>query len=255
MPDVARYIKDEKGRISNVIYPSGIEVKAVYGPEDLEAIGFDYAQGPGQAGHLPLHPQQLRRGLPLARVDHPPVRRLRHAQRHQRALQVPHRQRPDRPQRGLRPAHADGHRLRRSPGRGRGGPGGHGHRLPARLRDRLRRHRPAQGGHRPHHQRRGLHHDGHVRGRGREVRLRHRQDLLHPPERHHQGGPGPGRLDLQPRRRREAHRRHHRVRHHRAAPHLSGVRLRLPHPRESAPPPPRRWPTPSSSPTPTSTKW
>ncbi len=40
---------------------------------------------------------------------------------------------------------------------------------PARLRSPLR-HRHASRGHGSHHQRCGFHHDGHVRGRGREVR-------------------------------------------------------------------------------------
>ena len=38
---VATYIKDEKDAIKEVIYQSGIKVKAVYTPEDLERIGFD----------------------------------------------------------------------------------------------------------------------------------------------------------------------------------------------------------------------
>ncbi len=39
--------------MTNVIYPSGIEVKAVYGPEDLERIGFDYEQD-GNTGLYPF---------------------------------------------------------------------------------------------------------------------------------------------------------------------------------------------------------
>ena len=36
---VAKYIKDEKGAIKEVTYQSGIKVKPVYGPEDLEKQG------------------------------------------------------------------------------------------------------------------------------------------------------------------------------------------------------------------------
>ena len=52
--DVARYIKDEKDQIQDVILPSGIRVKPKYGPEDLEAAGFDYAQDLGEPGEYPF---------------------------------------------------------------------------------------------------------------------------------------------------------------------------------------------------------
>lgn len=52
--DVARYIKDEKDRIKKVILSSGIEVKAKYGPEDLERIGFSYARDLGEPGEYPF---------------------------------------------------------------------------------------------------------------------------------------------------------------------------------------------------------
>ncbi len=51
--DVARYIKNEKGQIEDVILSSGIHVKTKYGPEDLEAIGFDYATDLGEPGEFP----------------------------------------------------------------------------------------------------------------------------------------------------------------------------------------------------------
>ena len=51
--DVARYIKNEKGQIEDVILSSGIHVKTKYGPEDLEAIGFDYASDLGEPGEFP----------------------------------------------------------------------------------------------------------------------------------------------------------------------------------------------------------
>ncbi len=54
MSDVARYIHNDKGEVTEVIYPSGIEVKAVYGPEDLERIGFDYERDLGAPGTYPF---------------------------------------------------------------------------------------------------------------------------------------------------------------------------------------------------------
>ncbi|MCF8076944.1 MAG: methylmalonyl-CoA mutase [Desulfotignum sp.] len=61
---VAKYTKDEKGAIKEVIYQSGIKVKPVYGPEDLEKAGFTYEQDLGAPGDYPftrsLHPQSYR---------------------------------------------------------------------------------------------------------------------------------------------------------------------------------------------------
>ena len=57
---VAKYIKDEKEAIKEVVYQSGIKVKPVYTPQDLEAIGFDYENDLGDPGEYPftrsLHP-------------------------------------------------------------------------------------------------------------------------------------------------------------------------------------------------------
>jgi methylmalonyl-CoA mutase N-terminal domain/subunit len=61
---VAKYHKDEKDAITEVIYQSGIRVKSVYGPKDLEEIGFDYQSDLGDPGEYPftrsLHPQGYR---------------------------------------------------------------------------------------------------------------------------------------------------------------------------------------------------
>ncbi len=61
---VAKYHKDEKDAITEVIYQSGIRVKPVYGPKDLEEIGFDYQSDLGDPGEYPftrsLHPQGYR---------------------------------------------------------------------------------------------------------------------------------------------------------------------------------------------------
>jgi methylmalonyl-CoA mutase N-terminal domain/subunit len=57
---VAKYIRDDKDAIQEVIYQSGIRVKPVYGPDDLEAVGFDYDADLGNPGDYPftrsLHP-------------------------------------------------------------------------------------------------------------------------------------------------------------------------------------------------------
>ncbi|MCU0592323.1 MAG: methylmalonyl-CoA mutase family protein [Desulfobacterales bacterium] len=57
---VARYIKDEKDAIRDVVYQSGIRIKSSYSPRDLEEVGFDYAKDLGDPGEYPftrsLHP-------------------------------------------------------------------------------------------------------------------------------------------------------------------------------------------------------
>jgi methylmalonyl-CoA mutase N-terminal domain/subunit len=57
---VAKYIKNEKDGIDEVIYQSGIRVKPVYTPQDLEEVGFDYEKDLGDPGQYPytrsLHP-------------------------------------------------------------------------------------------------------------------------------------------------------------------------------------------------------
>ncbi|MFH1349955.1 MAG: methylmalonyl-CoA mutase family protein [Pseudomonadota bacterium] len=57
---VATYIKDEKDAIQEVILQSGIKVKPVYTPEDLQRVGFDYQKDLGDPGGYPftrsLHP-------------------------------------------------------------------------------------------------------------------------------------------------------------------------------------------------------
>lgn len=57
---VAKYIRDEKDGIREVVYQSGITVKPAYGPADLEAVGFDYHRDLGEPGEYPftrsIHP-------------------------------------------------------------------------------------------------------------------------------------------------------------------------------------------------------
>jgi methylmalonyl-CoA mutase N-terminal domain/subunit len=61
---VAKYIKNEKDAIEEVIYQSGIRVKPVYTPQDLDEAGFDYEKDLGDPGQYPftrsLHPQGYR---------------------------------------------------------------------------------------------------------------------------------------------------------------------------------------------------
>ncbi len=61
---VAKYVKNEKDAIDEVIYQSGIQVKPVYTPQDLAAVGFDYEQDLGDPGQYPftrsLHPRGYR---------------------------------------------------------------------------------------------------------------------------------------------------------------------------------------------------
>lgn len=61
---VAKYIKDERGAVKEVIYQSGIKVNPVYGPEDLEKAGFTYDKDLGSPGEYPftrsIHPQSYR---------------------------------------------------------------------------------------------------------------------------------------------------------------------------------------------------
>ncbi|MBW2657683.1 MAG: hypothetical protein JRC59_08295, partial [Deltaproteobacteria bacterium] len=44
---VAKYVKNEKDAIEEVIYQSGIRVKPVYTPQDLAEVGFDYEKDLG----------------------------------------------------------------------------------------------------------------------------------------------------------------------------------------------------------------
>lgn len=61
---VATYIKDEKDAIKEVVLQSGIKVKPVYGPDDLERVGFDYKEDLGDTGEFPftrsIHPLGFR---------------------------------------------------------------------------------------------------------------------------------------------------------------------------------------------------
>jgi methylmalonyl-CoA mutase N-terminal domain/subunit len=61
---VATYIKDEKDAIQEVVLQSGIKVKPVYTPEDLDRVGFDYRKDLADPGEFPftrgIHPLGFR---------------------------------------------------------------------------------------------------------------------------------------------------------------------------------------------------
>ncbi len=61
---VATYTRDEKDAIKKVVLQSGIEVKPVYTPDDLERVGFDYETDLGNTGEFPftrsIHPEGYR---------------------------------------------------------------------------------------------------------------------------------------------------------------------------------------------------
>lgn len=51
---VAKYIKDEKDRITDVILQSGIHVKPLYTEDDLKEVEFDYRKDLGNPGEYPF---------------------------------------------------------------------------------------------------------------------------------------------------------------------------------------------------------
>ncbi len=51
---VAKYTKDEKDQITDVMLQSGIHVKTVYGPGDLERVGFSYEKDLADPGTYPF---------------------------------------------------------------------------------------------------------------------------------------------------------------------------------------------------------
>lgn len=61
---VVKYTKNQKDQITDVVYQSGFHVKAVYGPEDLERVGFSYEKDLNDPGQYPftrgIHPEGYR---------------------------------------------------------------------------------------------------------------------------------------------------------------------------------------------------
>ena len=123
---------------------SGIDIKPLYTAADLD--GWDPAEQLGAPGEPPytrgVYPSMYRGRLwTMRQYAGFGTRRV-----HERALQVPARRRPDGTVLCLRPADADGLRLRPSARRGRGGQGRRGDRLDRRHAPAARRH-PARRGH------------------------------------------------------------------------------------------------------------
>ena len=78
---LAKYTKDDKDRIARVEYPSGIDVKTVYGPEDLKRVGFSYEKGSSRSGRVPFHAGHTPRRVPEQALDHAAVFRVRRRQK------------------------------------------------------------------------------------------------------------------------------------------------------------------------------
>jgi methylmalonyl-CoA mutase N-terminal domain/subunit len=51
---VARYVKDDKDKIEDVLLQSDIHVKPLYTPDDLQEVGFDYTKDLGNSGEYPF---------------------------------------------------------------------------------------------------------------------------------------------------------------------------------------------------------
>jgi len=92
---VAKYVKDKKDAIREVIYQSGIRVKPSYSPRDLEEVGFDYAQDSASRANT-VHAQPASAGISQPSLDDPSVHRVRHAGGDQPTLQADDFPRSDR---------------------------------------------------------------------------------------------------------------------------------------------------------------
>ena len=80
---VAKYIKNEKDEVQDVILQSGIHVKPLYTKKDLEDIRFRPGQGLSSSGRISLHPRNPSSWLPESGVDNPAVHGFRNTQRDQ----------------------------------------------------------------------------------------------------------------------------------------------------------------------------
>ena len=142
---------------------------------------------PRPSRRLSLHARRLPVDVPRPAVDDAPVRGLRHRRGDQRALPLPARPRPGRPQHRLRHAEPHGLRLRPRAQPRRGRSRGRRRRHRRRHGDAVRRHRP----------RRDLRLDDDQRARRRDARLLRRRrrgardprraPARHDPGRHPQG--------------------------------------------------------------------
>ncbi len=207
----------------------GLPLEPSYGPDAL--AGVDVDRDLGVPGAVPVHARHPRVDVPREAVDDAAVRRLRQRGRHQPALPVPSRPRPDRPVGGVRHAHPDGPRQRRAAVARRGRPLRRRHQLRRGHAHALRRHRPRPRHHLDDHQLAGADRVRAVPGGRRGAGGADRPPRRHPAERHPQGVHRPEGVHL-PGAAVDAagHRRGHVLRRERAAlaPHLG---QRVPHPR------------------------
>ena len=164
---------------------SGIEVRDLYTPADL--AGLDEDRDLGRPGEYPFTRGRPADHVPQPLLDHAPVRRLRHRRGDEPPLPLPPRARPDRPLGRLRPADADGLRLRLAGRRGRGGPGRGADQQPGRHGRPARWPAARRGQHLDDDQRDRADPAGPLRGGGRGPGRAARADLGHDPERHPQG--------------------------------------------------------------------
>ncbi len=142
------------------------------------------------ARQVSVHARPLPDDVSRPRMDDAPDRGLRHGGRHEPALQVPDRARPDRPVDGLRHADADGLRQRSPDERGRSRPRGCGDRHARRHGAPVRRHRSYEDLRVDDDQSQRVDPACDVRRAGTEARLRPACAVGNDPGRHPQGIPG-----------------------------------------------------------------
>ena len=206
---------------------SDLPIEPVY---DASALaGFDADSQARRAGQLPVHPWRLPVDVHRAAVDDAAVRRLRHRQGEQRALPPARQGRHRRTLRRLRPADADGLRLRRADRARRGRQGRRRHRQPRRHAHPLRRAPARQDLDVDDDQRARLDAAAALPARRRGAGRRRRPADRHDPERRAQGVHRPRHLHLPAARVAAPHRRHLRLLPQGDAALEHHLHLRLPH--------------------------
>ena len=203
---------------------SGIPLKASYGPEDLDVARLDVRGEARRSRPVSVHARPARDDVPRQAVDDAHVRRLRHARGHEQALQVPARERPDRPVDRVRYADADGLRPRPHALARRGRPRGRVGRVARRHDAAVRRHPARQGVDVDDDQRAGGRAARALRRGRREAGRLARQAARHAAERHAQGVHRAEGVDQPDPRPHADHPRHARVVHARRC--RSGTRSR-----------------------------
>ena len=177
-------------------------------------------------GDVSVHARHPSHRLSRQAVDDAPVRRLRQRARHERAVQVPARARPDGAVHGVRLPDADGLRLGPSALGGRSRQDGRRDLEPRRHGSAVRRHPARQGLDVDDDQRAGDHPLGVLHRRRREAGRLVGQAARHDSERHPERVHGAARVVLPDRARAASHRRLLRV--GRASTRRTGTRSRSP---------------------------